>query len=85
MNEEKVSMYLEQMKNGTFDKSSQISVLEHNGAYYISDGHCRMTAAYRYYMGTGNDSYIFTLKNNAYIFNRCDPSEYGLKNTHLFK
>lgn len=72
------------MKNGTFDKSSQISVLEHNGAYYISDGHCRI-AVYRYYMGTGNDLYIFTLKNNAYIFNRCDPSEYGLKNTHLFK
>ncbi len=73
------------MKNGTFDKSSQIRVLEHNGAYYISDGHSRITAAYRYYMETGDDSYIFTLKNNAYIFNRCDPSEYGLKNTHLFK
>ena len=85
LNEAKINMYLDQMRNGTFDKNSQISVLDYNGAYYISDGHCRMTAAYRYYMETGNDSYIFTLKNNAYIFNRCHPSQYGLKNTHLFK
>ena len=86
MNEEKVSMYLEQMKNGTFDKSSQISVLEYNGAYYISDGHCRMTAVYRYYVESGDASYIFILKENAYVFNRgVPPSAYGQKNTHLFK
>ncbi len=83
---EKVSKYLEQMKNGTFDKSSQISVLEYNGAYYISDGHCRMTAAYRYYVESGDASYIFILKENAYVFNRgVPPSAYGQKNTHLFK
>lgn len=72
------------MKNGTFD-NYKISIMEHNGNHYITDGHSRITAVYRYYMGTGNDLYIFTLKNNSYIFNRSDPSEYGLKNTHLFK
>ncbi|MBS7364832.1 MAG: hypothetical protein KIH03_13595 [Paludibacteraceae bacterium] len=85
LNKEKVSMYLEQMRNGTFD-NYKISIMEHNGNHYITDGHSRITAAYRYYMETGDDSYIRDLINSPTArHDYTDPAINGYKNTHLWK
>ena len=57
INNEMVNYYLSQMTNGTFT-NKKISVMKYNDGIYITDGHCRMVAAYRYYQKTGETFYI---------------------------
>ncbi len=50
----------------------------------IPDGHSRMTAAYMYYLKTGNTLYIDMLLDNA-RYQYVNPLEYGYKKTNLWK
>ena len=84
INEDMVETYLSQMRNGTFS-NNMISIMKYNGEYYITDGHSRMTAAYKYYLETKSTFYIDVLIDNARYLH-VNPADYGYyKNKRLWR
>ena len=84
LNKEMVDFYYSQMKDGVFD-NLKIRVYDYHGELFISDGHCRMTAAFMYYNETGSTYYIELLINNAKK-TQLNPADYGFfKNWFLWK
>ena len=76
VDEDIINYYLEQMNNGTFDKSNGVAYFEYNGKRIISDGNHRMNAAIKHYLLTGNYDYINSLIYNGRPIYR-SPMEYG--------
>lgn len=82
LNRKIVDSYLSQMESGTFN-NDPINIMRYNGRNYITDGHHRMTAAFRYYVNTGSTFYLDLIMNNAHI-EYVNPANYNLKKTNLW-
>lgn len=75
LNQEIMNEYYKQMQDQTFDKNG-ISGYYHDGKYTITDGNHRLAAAIKYYINTGNSTYLNNLLNSPRIENT-NPLNYG--------
>jgi len=68
--------YLEQMMNGTFNKTIGVAGFEWEGKFYLNDGNHRMNSAIQYKILTGDYKYMDILMKNA-KFDNANPINYG--------
>lgn len=68
--------YLEQMMNGTFNKTTGVAGFKWEGKFYLNDGNHRMNSAIQYKILTGDYKYMDILMRNA-KFDNANPTNYG--------